>query len=170
MKLGIVALIKKNFIFVQKYMLCYIKIRRILSGLWICKSYSIMGKLHFNQFCSITAGCDFIDQLLHTSFCSFSFNWINSNHMIYTQMVFCPLTVNTNSLRTWIDIFVQYSLEEGNQPFTYWSSGQVWGSNLQIAKMKEMIKLRTVGWNQESIVAEIDWRLGKSRILWSQKN
>ena len=56
-------------IFIYKYMLWHIRPLRIFPGLWICMFCSIRWKLDFCQFCSITAGCNLINQLLYTAFC-----------------------------------------------------------------------------------------------------
>ena len=74
-------------------MLWYIKLLRISSGLWICRSHSIWWKLDFCQLCNLTAGCNFNNQLLFTVFCSTSVGWIKTNGVIYVPILFCPLTV-----------------------------------------------------------------------------
>ena len=74
-------------------MLWHIKLLRISSGLWICRSHSIWWKLDFCQLCNLTAGCNFNNQLLFTAFCSTSVGWIKTNGVIYIPIVFCPLTV-----------------------------------------------------------------------------
>ena len=74
-------------------MLWHIKLLRISSGLWICRSHSIWWKLDFCELCNLTVGCNFNNQLLFTAFCSVSVGWIKTNGVIYIPIVFCPLTV-----------------------------------------------------------------------------
>ena len=83
-------------------MLWHIKLLRISSGLWICRSHSIWWKLDFCQLCNLTAGCNFNNQLLITAFCSTSVGWIKTNRVIYIHIVFCPLTVEGSFKCTFI--------------------------------------------------------------------
>ena len=77
-------------------MLWYVKLFWISSGLWICRSHSILWKLDFCQLCNLTAGCNFNNQLLFTAFCLTSVCWIKTNGVIYIPIVFCPLTVHSS--------------------------------------------------------------------------
>ena len=86
-------------------MLWHIKLLRISSGLWICRSHSIWWKLDFCQLCNLTAGCNFNNQLLFSAFCSTSVGWIETNGVIYIPIVFCPLTVKPIWLDEGLDFF-----------------------------------------------------------------
>jgi len=65
------------------------------------------------QFYNITGECNFNHQLLNTTFCSLPVSWNKANGMIYTYIVFCPLTHNKG--------FFCYSCN-------WWlGSGNIWG-------------------------------------------
>ena len=72
----------------------HIKLLRISSGLWTCRSHSIWWRLDFCQLCNITAGCNFNNWLLWTAFCLSSVGWINIIRVSSLPIVFCPLTAN----------------------------------------------------------------------------
>ena len=89
----------------------HIKLLRISSELWICRSHSIWWKLDFCQLCNLTAGCNFNNQLLITAFCLISLGWIKTNWVIYIPIVFCPLTVyfHTHQKHSQRDLIVSFS-------------------------------------------------------------
>ena len=74
-------------------MLWHIKLVKISPELWICRSCSIWWKLDFYQLCSMTAGCNFYNQLLFTACCLITVSWIKANRVSSLPILFCPLTV-----------------------------------------------------------------------------
>ena len=87
-------------------MLWHIKLPRISSGLWICRSHSIWWKFDFCQLYNLTAGCNFNNQLLFSAFCLASVGWIKTNGVIYIPIVFCPLTVEYSDMKYYHNISI----------------------------------------------------------------
>ena len=103
-------------------MLWHIKLVRISPGLGICRFHYIWWKWvkDFCWLCSMTAGCNFYNQLLFTACCLITEGWIKANRVSSLPILFCPLTVYTalphpEIKRIFYKLFQKVYKREGNQ-------------------------------------------------------
>ena len=154
-------------------MLWHIKLVKITLRLWICRSHSIWWKLDFCQLCSITAGCNFYNQLLFTVCCLITVGWIKANRVSSLPILFCPLTVylfkNTVYLTEFNRIGFECTIEQHGKLKKKW-----FFFLFPLDNMEKNEKCRSFHWKARKIEKKI-WKteispLNKRENWWENRN